>query len=74
MAAERRDVASQARTHASDLKDVAAAQAQQPGETDVTCSDDGSRCLSLEERRAIGRKVIAERQRAFALLELYDTL
>lgn len=47
--------------------------ARQTELADVHCSEDGSRCLSREERRAIGRQVIAERQRAFALLDAYDS-
>lgn len=50
-----------------------AAQPPQAGDPDVTCSEDGSRCLSREERQEIGRRVVAERQRAFALLETYDS-
>ena len=73
MAAEQRDIEIQTQVPTSHLKDVSADRAQQPPDADVTCTDDGSRCLSLEERRAIGRRVIAERQRAFALLEMYDT-
>jgi len=74
MAAEQHDMESDAQARAGRLEDVSTGHAQQSHEADVTCSEDGSRCLSLEERRAIGRRVIAERQRAFELLEMYDTL
>ena len=44
-----------------------------PGDPDVKCSEDGTRCLSREEVRAISRRVIAERQRMIALLSAYDS-
>ena len=52
---------------------VPAAQPPQAGDPDVTCSEDGSRCLSREEVRALGRRVISERQRMIELLAAYDS-
>lgn len=73
MVAEQRDTEGLSQVQASHLKDASADHAQQPHGDDVRCSEDGSRCLSQKERRAIGRRVIAERQGAFALLEKYDS-
>jgi hypothetical protein len=73
MVAEQRDTESLTQAQASHLKDVSADHAQQTLGDDVRCSEDGSRCLSQKERRAIGRRVIAERQGAFAILETYDS-
>lgn len=73
MAAVPEDLETQPQLRAVPVETAPADRAAQPGDPDVTCSEDGSRCLSREERRAIGRRVIAERQRAFELLERYDS-
>lgn len=73
MAAVPEDLETQPQLRAVSPEAASADRAAQPGDPDVTCSEDGSRCLSREERRAIGRRVIAERQRAFELLEMYDS-
>ena len=74
MAAVPEDLETQAQLRAVSSEAVSAAPSSLSSDSDIHCSDDGSRCLSREERLAIGRNVIAERQRAFALLEAYDAL
>jgi hypothetical protein len=73
MAAVPDDRETQPQLRAVSVEAAPAEHPAQPGDPDLTCSEDGSRCLSREERRAIGRRVIAERQRAFELLEMYDS-
>ncbi len=72
MAAVPEDLETQPHVRAVSADAAPAEHAAKSDDPDVTCSEDGSRCLSREERRAIGRRVIAERQRAFELLEMYD--
>ena len=73
MAAVPDDLETQPHLRAVSAEAAPAKPAAHPDDPDVRCSEDGSRCLSREERRAIGRRVIAERQRAFELLEIYDS-
>ncbi len=73
MAAVPEDLETQPHLRAVSAEVAPADNSAKPGDPDVRCSEDGSRCLSREERRAIGRRVIAERQRAFALLEMFDS-
>jgi hypothetical protein len=73
MAAEQHDVEKKTHTPASHLKDVSANHPMPPAAADVTCSEDGSRCLSREEVRALSRRIVAERQRMIALLAAYDS-
>ncbi len=73
MAAVPEDLEGQPQLRPVSAEAAPAEHAAKPGDPDVTCSEDGRRCLSREERRAIGRRVIAERQRAFELLEMYDS-
>ena len=73
MAAVPDDLETQPHVRAVPAEAAPAEHAAQPDDPEVTCSEDGSRCLSREERRATGRRVIAERQRAFELLEKFDS-
>ncbi|MCA9877602.1 MAG: hypothetical protein KC442_07465 [Thermomicrobiales bacterium] len=45
----------------------------QPSDLDVTCSEDGSHCLSTDDVRTISRRVVAEHQRLISLLAAYDS-
>lgn len=74
MAAVPEDLETQQQLRAVSPEAAPADHHQQTGNPDDRCSEDGSRCLSREERLAIGWRVIAERQLAFALLAAYDRM
>ena len=73
MAAVPEDRETQPQLRAVSPEAASAEHPAQPGDPDVTCSEDGSRCLSRDEVRAISRRVVAKRQRMIALLAAYDS-
>lgn len=73
MAAVPEDLEAQPQLRAVPAEAAPAAHAAKPDDPDVTCSDNGSRCLSREDVRAISRRVVAEHQRLIALLAAYDS-
>lgn len=73
MAAVPDDRKTQPHLRAVSAEAAPAEHAAKPGDPYVTCSEDGSRCLSREEVRAISRRVVAEHQRLIALLAAYDS-
>lgn len=73
MAAVPDDLETQPHVRAVPAEAAPAEHAAQPDDPEVTCSEDGSRCLSREEVRAISRRVVTEHQRLIALLAAYDS-
>lgn len=73
MAAVPEDLVTPPQLRAVSPEAAPAEHAPRSGDPDVTCSDDGSRCLSRDEARAIAHRVVAERQRMIALLAAYDS-
>ena len=73
MAAVPDDLETQPHVRAVPAEAAPAESAAQSGDRDVTCSEDGSRCLSRDEVRAISRRAVAEHQRLIALLAAYDS-
>ncbi|MDQ2651730.1 MAG: hypothetical protein M3Z20_01695 [Chloroflexota bacterium] len=73
MAAVPDDLKTQPQLRAVSAEPALAKHAAQPGDSDVRCSEDGSRCLSRDEVRSISRRIVAERQRLIALLAAYDS-
>lgn len=66
------DAGRQHEVGASSAEEFASVRSSQPDASDLRCSEDGSRCLSRAQVRAISRRVIAQRQRAIAVLAAYD--
>ena len=73
MAAVPEDMERQPQLRAVSPNAAPAEHSSKPGDPDVTCSEDGSRCLSRDEVRAISRRVVTEHQRMIALLAAYDS-
>lgn len=73
MAAVPEDLETQPQMRAVSDEGASAENAAKPGDPDVTCSEDGSRCLSRDDVRAISRRVVTEHQRLIALLAAYDS-